>query len=82
MFLDGINAENVARAVRRSSKNAQFIQISLRKVTLKEADHIIGVTMQREGMSEIVHEAEHRRGRGRRTGAGTTGADTQEAGSA
>jgi chromosome segregation protein len=54
MFLDGINAENVARAVRRSSKNAQFIQISLRKVTLKEADHVIGVTMQREGMSEVV----------------------------
>jgi len=54
MFLDGINAENVARAVRRSARNAQFIQISLRKVTLKEADHILGVTMQREGISEIV----------------------------
>ncbi len=54
MFLDGVNAENVSKAVRRSSKNAQFIQISLRKVTLKEADHIIGVTMQREGVSDIV----------------------------
>jgi chromosome segregation protein len=54
MFLDGINAENVSRAVKRSSKNAQFIQISLRKVTLKESDHIIGVTMQREGVSEVV----------------------------
>jgi len=54
MFLDGVNAENVAKAVRRSAQNAQFIQISLRKVTLKEADHIIGVTMQREGISEIV----------------------------
>ncbi|MBU1159243.1 MAG: chromosome segregation protein SMC [Candidatus Thermoplasmatota archaeon] len=54
MFLDGINAENVAKAVKRSSKNAQFIQISLRKVTLKESDHIIGVTMQRDGMSEVV----------------------------
>lgn len=54
MFLDGVNAENVAKAVKRSSKNAQFIQISLRKVTLKEADHIIGVTMQRDGISEIV----------------------------
>ncbi len=54
MFLDGINAENVARAVKRSTKNAQFIQISLRNVTLKEADHMIGVTMQREGISEIV----------------------------
>jgi chromosome segregation protein len=54
MFLDGVNAENVARAVKRSTKNAQFIQISLRNVTLKEADHIIGVTMQREGVSDIV----------------------------
>ncbi len=54
MFLDGVNAENVARAVKRGSKNAQFLQISLRKVTLKESDHIIGVTMQREGVSEVV----------------------------
>ena len=54
MFLDGINAENVAKAVKRSTRNAQFIQISLRNITLKEADHIIGVTMQREGVSEIV----------------------------
>ncbi|MFY9605586.1 MAG: chromosome segregation protein SMC [Thermoplasmata archaeon] len=54
MFLDGVNAENVAKAVKRSSKNAQFIQISLRNITLKEADHIIGVTMQREGISDIV----------------------------
>ena len=54
MFLDGVNAENVARAVKRGSKNAQFLQISLRKVTLKQSDHIIGVTMQREGMSDVV----------------------------
>jgi chromosome segregation protein len=54
MFLDGINAENVAKAVKRSAQNAQFMQISLRKVSLKEADHIIGVTMQREGISEVV----------------------------
>jgi chromosome segregation protein len=54
MFLDGINAEYVAKAVKRSAQNAQFIQISLRKVSLKEADHIIGVTMQREGISEVV----------------------------
>jgi len=54
MFLDGINAENVAKAVKRSAKNAQFIQISLRNITLREADHIIGVTMQREGVSYLV----------------------------
>ena len=54
MFLDGVNAENVARAVKRSSTNAQFIQISLRNVTLKTADHLLGVTMQRDGLSDIV----------------------------
>ncbi len=54
MFLDGVNAENVARAVKRSSTAAQFIQISLRNVTLNESDHIIGVTMQREGETEVV----------------------------
>ena len=54
MFLDGVNAENVSRAVKRGSKNAQFIQISLRKVTLNDADHIIGVTMQREGVSDVI----------------------------
>ena len=54
MFLDGVNAESVAKAVKRSAQNAQFIQISLRKVSLKEADHILGVTMQREGISELI----------------------------
>jgi chromosome segregation ATPase len=49
-----VNAENVAKAVKRSAQNAQFIQISLRKVSLKEADHIMGVTMQREGISELI----------------------------
>ena len=54
MYLDGINAENVAKAIKRSAQNAQSIQISLRKITLKEADHLVGVTMQREGISEVV----------------------------
>jgi chromosome segregation protein len=54
--LDAINAENVARMVRRNSASAQFLQISLRKVTLKEADHILGVTMQNNGISNVVME--------------------------
>jgi chromosome segregation protein len=37
------------------SKYAQFIVISLRKITVEKADHIIGVTFQpATGMSEIV----------------------------
>ena len=52
--LDAINAENVAMMVKRNSERAQFLQISLRKVTLKEADNIIGVTMQKKGVSDLV----------------------------
>lgn len=52
--LDAVNAEKVARMVRRNSASAQFIQISLRKITLKEADHIIGATIQSNGVSDVV----------------------------
>jgi chromosome segregation protein len=52
--LDAINAENVAMMVKRNSERAQFLQISLRKVTLNQADHIIGVTMQKKGISDII----------------------------
>lgn len=54
MFLDGINADMVARRVQKSSKTAQFIQISLRKITLTKADHIIGVTKQDGGISHVI----------------------------
>ena len=54
MFLDGVNAENVARAISKNSANAQFIQVSLRKTTLKEADHMIGVTRMPNGISQII----------------------------
>lgn len=54
MFLDGINADMVARRVQKSSKTAQFVQISLRKITLTKADHIIGVTKQDGGISHVL----------------------------
>ena len=54
MFLDGINADMVARRVQKSSKTAQFVQISLRKITLTKADHIIGVTKQDGGISHVI----------------------------
>jgi len=54
MFLDGVNAENVARVIGKNAANAQFIQVSLRKVTLKEADHIIGVTLQPNSISQVI----------------------------
>ncbi|MFQ5919267.1 MAG: chromosome segregation protein SMC, partial [Thermoplasmata archaeon] len=52
--LDAVNAEKVARMVRRTAASAQFIQISLRKVSLKEADHIVGVTMGPKGVSKVI----------------------------
>ena len=52
--LDAVNAEKVARMVGRNAHTAQFVQISLRKVSLKEADHLIGVTMRSDGISELV----------------------------
>ena len=54
MFLDGVNAENVSRMVKENSDNSQFIMVSLRKIALKEADHIYGVTMRADGISELI----------------------------
>ncbi len=52
--LDAVNAEKVARMIRTNTATAQFLQISLRKATLKEADHIIGVTMTPGSTSEVI----------------------------
>lgn len=52
--LDAVNAEKVSRMIKRNSGTAQFVQVSLRKVTLKDADHIMGVTMQSGGASDVV----------------------------
>lgn len=53
MFLDGINSESVAKMIRGLSTTAQFLQVSLRKVTLNSADRLIGVTKQLSGISEV-----------------------------
>ncbi|MEF8848562.1 MAG: chromosome segregation protein SMC [Candidatus Thermoplasmatota archaeon] len=54
MFLDGLNAENVARMVKNNADHSQFIMVSLRKIALKEANHVYGVTMRENGISEMV----------------------------
>ena len=54
MFLDSVNAEMVANRIRKSSETAQFLQVSLRKVTLALAQHLIGVTRQPNGYSKII----------------------------
>ncbi|MGP8073367.1 MAG: chromosome segregation protein SMC [Thermoplasmata archaeon] len=69
MSLDGMNAEYVGRLLRRNAERAQFIVISLRKVTLKFAHHLFGVTMRGDGCSRVVgihlddiHDVEAREG--------------------
>ncbi|MCQ2084903.1 MAG: chromosome segregation protein SMC [archaeon] len=54
MFLDAVNTEMVAKRVKESSAKAQFIQVSLRKVALTLADHLIGVTRPPTGISKII----------------------------
>ncbi len=52
-MLDGVNCKRYAKALKELSKEAQVIVISLKKETLEEADHLIGVTMK-DGQSKIV----------------------------
>lgn len=54
MFLDGVNAETVSRMIKNNSEDSQFIMVSLRKVALKEANHVYGVTMSDTGISEMI----------------------------
>ncbi len=53
MFLDEKNAERVANIILQRSSAAQFIVVSLRRITLKHANHIYGVTMS-NGVSTII----------------------------
>ena len=52
--LDGLNAEYVGRMLSRNAERAQFIVMSLRKVTLKFAHRLYGVTMRGDGCSRVV----------------------------
>ena len=54
MFLDAVNAEMVAKRVKKSASKVQFIQVSLRKVTLAQAEHLIGVARQPNGVSKVI----------------------------
>ena len=54
MYLDGINAENVSRMIKNNALDSQFIIVSLRKIALKEANHVYGVTMRETGVSEMI----------------------------
>ena len=54
MFLDGANAERVARMIKSLSRNAQFIVVSLRKPMIESANRTIGIAMQENNISSIT----------------------------
>ena len=54
MFLDGVNVGRLAKMIKRLSKDAQFIVISLRKPMIENADHVIGVTRGGDGESIVT----------------------------
>jgi len=54
MFLDGINAEKVARRIKNAAGNAQFIVVSLRKPMIEAAKRTIGVSMQESNISSVT----------------------------
>jgi chromosome segregation protein len=54
MFLDGVNAEIVSRMIKNRAQHTQFISVSLRKIALKEANYLYGVTMHDSGISEMI----------------------------
>lgn len=52
--LDAYNAERIAKMCRERSKRAQFIMVTLRKVSLRLADHHIGITHGGDGCSRRI----------------------------
>lgn len=60
MMLDGANADRLARMVKRQSKQAQFVVVSLRRPMIENSDHAIGVSLRADGFSKTVGIAEVR----------------------
>ncbi|VVB90029.1 Chromosome partition protein Smc [uncultured archaeon] len=54
MFLDGVNAEKVARRIQNAASRAQFIVVSLRKPMIEAAKRTIGVSMQESNISSVT----------------------------
>jgi chromosome segregation protein len=54
--LDAFNAESIATLCKLRSQRAQFIMVTLRKVSLQLAEHHIGVTHAGDGCSRLIHD--------------------------
>ena len=59
--LDAYNAERIAKMCRTRSKKAQFIMVTLRKVSLMLADHHIGITHGGDGCSRRILDFDRER---------------------
>ncbi|DAC69468.1 MAG TPA: hypothetical protein D7I13_02165, partial [Candidatus Poseidoniales archaeon] len=59
--LDAYNAERIAKMCRKRSERAQFIMVTLRKVSLKLADHHIGITHGGDGCSRRILDFDRER---------------------
>lgn len=54
MFLDGANAEKVAKLIKKISSAAQFIIVSLRRPMIQQSKYTIGVSMQEKSVSSVT----------------------------
>lgn len=54
MFLDGANAEKVARLIKKISNAAQFIVVSLRRPMIQQSKYTVGVAMQEKSVSSVT----------------------------
>jgi len=59
--LDAINAERIAEMCRERSRKAQFLMVTLRKVSLRLADHHIGITHGGDGCSRRIVDFDRER---------------------
>ena len=52
--LDDANTGRFCNLVSQMSKQTQFLYISHNKLTMEMATHLVGVTMQEQGVSRVV----------------------------
>ncbi|NOZ56228.1 MAG: chromosome segregation protein SMC [Calditrichaeota bacterium] len=52
--MDDANVDRFINALRKFSENTQFILVTHNKLTMRAADALYGVTMQRDGVSKVV----------------------------
>ncbi|MFQ5887881.1 MAG: hypothetical protein ACE5HY_04210, partial [Candidatus Hydrothermarchaeales archaeon] len=53
MFLDEENVVKIAELIKESSKEAQFVVVSLRDTLMALADHLFGISID-NGVSKII----------------------------